>query len=275
MPRRGKSSWLFFNLIAQLLKTLTPPMLLFAACYLSVAAGVQLIKHPHHLIAHLTPQTPLLPEQTWQRYKALLQRYQTQHLTPEFLGAMIQAISAGQSWSVSSWTMDFSRKPWEIFQPESSEFGLMAWSSKGFDDAKNYCILQHQPASHKPWFKLGGCWGSFFRSRASAADSIELAAALMQHIINSEIVEKKISATTEQIHKFAAISHLCGKKSALHFMKHKFKLHDLHSCRGRALSPFFSTLIRHRNSYRKILKAEIAQFEATQAQKIAVRSSML
>ena len=254
MPRRHPSVLMILS--KKVLLPLLPPLLFFAACYLTIATGTQVLLRPFHLMAHLSTTPPLSPQETWEKYKPLFYRYQTDDLSPAFLAAMVQSLSSGVAWSPGSWNIRLSQKPWEVFTPENQEFGLMSFTPSSFEKAKSYCLHQHQPASQKPWFMLGGCWGPGLKTRASAADSIHVAAAYMQHIIQRAITERKLPTSEKNIHKFAAITHLCGEKSAQHFLKHHFKLHDLHSCNKRVLSPFFSTLMRHHLIFQKILKKE-------------------
>lgn len=229
------------------------PLLLFAVSYLGFGALAQVIQRPFHLLAHLSHHPALGPNKTWEHYGELIKRYQSRDLPPEFLAAMVQSLSEGVAWTPTMWSLDLRRKPWDLFRPTHDEFGLLAFKKAYFKTARQYCLIGGQSAVSKPVYQLGGCWWAGFKTRGSAADSLEVASAYLQHVINTEITENHILASSGQVQKFALVTHLCGHSTALHFLEHKFKLRDLHSCYGRELSPFFATFARHRRTFQTLI----------------------
>jgi len=111
----------------------------------------------------------------------------------------------------------------------------------------------------KPWYMLGGCGLSLIKTRASAVDSIQTAAAWMQHIINQDILIKKHTILPEPAQTFALITYLCGASFGSKYLQNGQKLKGIHACRGHHIPQLIQNIRKDQKFFHTLASTEITQ----------------
>lgn len=183
-----------------------------------VAAGVttlvfanfawQLGNKPSEILSFVMNGNQKNPTHTWRAYASDFKRHSTDILTPEFLAAMAQVESAGDSFASPDWKLNFEASILNIYKPASSSVGLMQFTEGTYDVAKKYCIHNHQVRTVGKWYDFKSCWFNWSYSRVSASDSIEMTSAYLDAMTRKLVQGKSFNQAALQT--IAASIHLCG-----------------------------------------------------------------
>lgn len=235
-----------------------------AMLVLTLASGSwQFIKNPFLMISVIVSDTPKTFQQTWDSFGKAFESNKTTHLPSTFLAALAQTESSGRQWTSTEWTFDIDRGPLNLLAPVSTSFGLMQFTTPTFSEAKNYCINNTKVESSKPWFMLDGCWFSSLKTRASASNSIETAAAYLQNYINKEANYNKVKFTSRNAQRFAAIAHLCGIGRAKRFIRDTFYIPKGSKCGTHGLRSYVNKVMKHKRTFEKIKSKQVAKLRST------------
>lgn len=216
--------------------------LVVVVIWLGTSGLKQIVLRPYHVLAHVVNDPPLAMMGTWKAYQHIFYRFETEHLSATFLGVLAHELSGGQSWSVVPWHIQFSIKPWGMIQPTHDKFGIMQFSSAGFEQALGFCLSDHQPVTRKRWYKFGGCAHNRFKTRGSVSHSVEVAAASMQWFIHHHVLAYDRQHTLKNLRDVAVIRHLCGDQYGERFIHNEFNLEGIYACQGKVMHEFLEVI---------------------------------
>lgn len=225
----------------------------------ATASGVwQFVKNPYLVVAGLIQDAPKALEETWRVYSPSFHRHRTNDLPATFLAAIAQTESSGRQWTATEWQFHLDRGILNFFSPQSTSFGIMQFTKSTFETAKNFCVVNTKVETSKPWYMLDGCWFSSIKTRGSADNSIEIAAAYLQNYINEAELQQKSNISQINKLKFAATSHLCGVGVANRLLDNSFKINRKTSCGSHNLSRYISKVLTYEKRFRSIDQSLIA-----------------
>jgi hypothetical protein len=185
--------------------------------------GIQVYRKPTELLGLVFAPAPLTAEQTWSRYGADVRENGTDVIRPELLAALIQVESAGDPYARTYWRWRWSLDPSRVYAPASSAVGLLQITDGTFEEAKRYCIHDHEVLREDGPF-LDSCWLNGLYFRTVPGHAIEMTSALL-HVQVSEVLRGRESARAPAARRdaVAAVIHLCGRGRAAAFAANGFR----------------------------------------------------
>ena len=253
-----KSIRIFTNYFNTFVKIISLIMIMLTITISLFSISKELMQRPYHVLAYVTDNSQLNPQQTWNKYRSIFYKLQTNDLTPHFLAAMVYTLSKGVNWQRLGWHFKIDKLPANLLQVKNDNFGVMSMSYKQFKRSSSFCIADHQVITKKPWYIMGGCRFNMFKTRASAYDSIELAASNMQHMIDINIIQKKLDKSDDFIKNYGAIFHQCGTNYAQKYLKSNGSLTGIHSCKNIQIKNYLAEIKKFESLFSGIVNHEIA-----------------
>ncbi len=190
---------------------------------------------------------------TWEAYKHLFEEHSTYIMTAEFLGAMAQAESGGNPLVIPQWKWQLTTDITRIYAPASTSAGLFQYTQPTFQDAKRFCIHNHNLATQGEFFSLRSCWFNSMYSRFWPSHAIEMTSARLHYYVK-RILRKtgfsKVSVLKQQ--KLAAIIHLCGVRKGEKFAKSGFSFSAVAKCGSHSSQAYFNRIHRLAKKYKKL-----------------------
>ncbi len=178
---------------------------------------------------------------TWQEYGPLFREHATEVITPELLAALAQAEGNGNPVARTYWRRQWSRNPFEWYQPASSGVGMFQITDGTFLIAKRYCIHDHRVVEVGPWYDLTSCWFNSLYTRVLPSHAIEMTAALLDRHVAQAIGERR-QATLREKHHLAAVIHLCGAGAGRGFAVRRFRLTPHQRCGDHDVRTYLSRI---------------------------------
>ncbi len=169
------------------------------------------------------------PIETWKEYESLFREHATATITPEFLAALAQVEGGGNPVARTYWRWQWSWNPLEWYRPASSAVGMFQITDGTFDEAKRYCIHDHEVVKDGPWHDWESCWFNGLYTRIFPSHAIELTAALLDRKV-TQTTKSGSSATLKQKQELAAVIHLCGAGAGQIYAARKFRLTRKQRC---------------------------------------------
>ncbi len=220
-------------------------LLAAVALFFAVNWLYQAFRKPTELLAPL-PSLAKTPRETWTSYGPLFQQHSTRLVTPELLAALAQVEAAGNPIARTYWRWRWSLNPFELYRPASSAVGMFQLSDAAFQDARRYCVRDHEVVPAGPWYDPRGCWLAGLRSRVVPGDAIELTSAYLHQSV-VELLGGAVSRTGRlQRERLAAVVHLCGKQRAEGFRRRGFHPAPGERCGDHALAAYLAKVERAR-----------------------------
>ena len=232
----------FFHKSLSLLATTTVTLL-------TISIIIQFLGNPYIFVGNILGDEPKTHRQTWLKYGKIFKDNHTSHLSASFLAGLAQTESSGRQWTSSDWIFSLDRGLFKVYAPKSSSFGLMQFTEATFAQAKNLCINSTKVESAKSWYMLDGCWFTFFKTRASASDSIETTAAYLQKLINDQVLLKNKTITARNAQRLASIAHLCGASKAKTFIQNNYYLSPQKKCGEHSVSKYVRDVMRNKRVF--------------------------
>jgi hypothetical protein len=216
----------------------------------------QVFRKPGELLAPISTSFSKSPGSTWKSYGALFEQHSTSILSPEFLAALAQTESSGNPLASTYWRWQWAWNPFEIYRPASSALGMYQISNATFDQARKYCIRDHQVFTDGPWDEPRSCWFNRFYLRTVASHASEMTAAyLHRSVIDTLALRKVAKATPVQKEQLAAVIHLCGKKKGEGFVKQGFRAPPAERCGTHNLSQYLNKVKLMRQRFARVRAA--------------------
>lgn len=226
-------------------------------CALAALAAMnwvyQAIRKPTELWGLVAPASPRTPRETWAAYGPLFDAHSTSTLPPEFLAALVQVESAGDPFARTYWRWRWSANPFELYSPASSAVGLLQITDGTFDEARTYCVHDHEVARAGDAWDPSACWfnGLYFRNVAS--HSIEMTSARLTAL---SVAASSGRGSAQDRQRVAAVIHLCGKERGEAFAARGFRARPGERCGDHDLAAYLARLERYRGLFATLARAE-------------------
>jgi hypothetical protein len=191
----------------------------------------QVVKKPGELFAPISTAFFKSPESTWQSYGPLFEQHSTPILSPEFLAALAQLESNGNPIARTYWRWQWSWNPFEVYRPASTALGMFQLTDGTFNDARKYCIRDHQVVSEGPWHELRSCWFNNLYTRTIPSHATEMTAAYLQRNVDHVLdLRRRTKVSVAHKQKLAAVIHLCGLRRGETFVAREFRTKPAERC---------------------------------------------
>lgn len=191
----------------------------------------QVVKKPGELFAPISTAFFKSPESTWQNYGSLFEKHSTPILSPEFLAALAQLESNGNPIARTYWRWQWSWNPFDVYRPASTAVGMFQITDGTFNDARKYCIRDHQVVSEGPWHDLRSCWFNSLYTRTIPSHATEMTAAyLHRSVTNTLALQRRAKVSLPHKQKLAAVIHLCGLRRGESFVAGEFRARPTERC---------------------------------------------
>lgn len=182
---------------------------------------------------------------TWDTYYDYFKQHETPVITAEFLAAMAQIESGGNSLATPRWRWRWTTDIRNIYAPASSSVGLFQYINSTFEDGKRFCVHNGKVAFAGKWYDRKSCWFNSFYSRLSASDSIEITAASLHYYVEKTLDKRSVSLNKKQ--ELAAVIHLCGKRKGKQFVKLNFNFSRLPLCGSHNAGNYYKKIKYYQN----------------------------
>ena len=191
---------------------------------------VQIYRKPSEILNFLPLGKAKTLEQTWSAYQKYFRRYSVDFITPIYLASLAHVESSGNPLATPKWRMRLHDDWSKLYAPESTAVGLFQFTNATYEEAKKYCVRSGRIIRDGRWDDFNSCWFNWAYLRISAADSIQMAAALL-YTDTLDVLQSlapKISAQRKR--EVSSVIHLCGKTKGIEFVQKKFNLRALRNC---------------------------------------------
>jgi hypothetical protein len=234
MVREG---WRVFRAVVRAIRGTPPFIRVFTAATLLFVTGLgfnwayQTFHKPTEILFPLDRSLNKSPVQTWKHYEPLFREHATAVITPEFLGALAQVEGGGNPVARTYWRWQWSNNPLEWYRPASSAVGMYQITDGTFQEAKRYCIHDHEVVEDGPWHDLESCWFNSLYTRIFPSHAIEMTAARLDREV-ARIIGAQPSGkiTLRQKQNLAAVIHLCGAGAGQAYAARNFRLSPRQRC---------------------------------------------
>ncbi len=184
----------------------------------------QIIRKPTELFFPVSGALYKTPAESWRSYGPLFRRYSTSLIDAELLAALAQVEASGNPLVRTYWRWSWSARPLDMYRPASSAVGMYQITDATFDEARQYCVDDHQVLRAGAWNDLHSCWFNRLYLRVVPADAVELTAAYLDVKVRGIIAHAgKHAAGPAQVRHVAAVVHLCGAGAAAVYARRGFQ----------------------------------------------------
>jgi hypothetical protein len=171
----------------------------------------QVVRKPSELFFPVSDVLRKSPAETWDAYASLFRRHSTDLITPDLLAALAQVEGAGNPVARTYWRWSLDLNPFNVYQPASSSVGMYQISDGTFEQARRYCIRNHEVVASGVWNDWESCWFNVLYTRVVPSHAIELTAAHLDRSVEQALRRHPVpNATLQKKQKLAALIHLCG-----------------------------------------------------------------
>ena len=191
----------------------------------------QTFQKPSEILFLLDRSFSKHPVDTWQEYESLFREHATAVITPEFLAALAQVEGGGNPIARTYWRWQLTWNPLAWYRPASSAVGMFQITNGTFEEAKHYCIHDHEVVEDGPWHDWHSCWFNSLYIRIVPSHAIEMTAALLDRKVTQTLrVHPKHPSSLDQKHNLAAVIHLCGFSIGQAYAMRNFQLIPNQQC---------------------------------------------
>jgi hypothetical protein len=214
--------------------------LCLALGFLSLNFLVQIYRKPTELLRFARLGRAKTPKETWGEYREDFTRYATDVITADFLAALVQVESSGDSLASPAWTWHWSASPWGLYGPPSTAVGLLQITKGNFEAASGLCV------------KDGRCQSSILRSRLNASHSIEMTSAFLHSNVRKLLAGSRRRVSLRDRQKLAAVIHLCGPNKGPALIRSRFDTDALGSCGAQPVGSYVRLVMRYRARFSQL-----------------------
>jgi len=212
-----------------------PRLALYLVCtaILALAANFvyQIIRKPSELFFPVSSVLAKTPTETWRAYAALFRRYATPHVSAELLAALAQVEGSGNPLVRTYWRWSWPALPFDFYRPASSAVGMYQITNPTFEEARHYCIHNHELTREGAWNDWHSCWFNSLYLRVVPADAVQLTAADLDLKVTATLEHAgKSTASPVQVRHLAAVTHLCGAGAGALYARRGFRFSPGQRC---------------------------------------------
>jgi hypothetical protein len=185
----------------------------------------QVVRKPSELFFPVSGTLYKTPAETWDAYAPIFRKHSTAVMTPELLAALAQVEGSGNPIVRTYWRWTWRLQPFEVYRPASSAVGMYQITDGTFDEAKRFCIHEHEVAVDGPWNAWQTCWFNWAYMRVIPSNAVELTSAYLDRNIAETTQHFGVkSASLQQKQNLAALIHLCGAGAGNVYVRRGFHL---------------------------------------------------
>ena len=200
---------------------------------------MQLARKPTEIFSPVSGVLDKTPAQTWERYEPVFRAHATATITPDFLAALAQVEGAGNPVARPGWRWKLTEDPFDVYRPASSAVGMFQITNGTFQQARRYCIHDHEVAEDGPWYDWKSCWFNGLYFRVVPSHAAEMTAAFLDKSVARSLRAFKLDgATLRQKQDLASIMHLCGVAAGEAYAKRGFRLASNQRCGGQNVGAY-------------------------------------
>jgi hypothetical protein len=214
--------------------------------FLALNFLVQVYRKPTELLRFARLGGARTPRETWREYGDDFRRASSSELAPEFLAALVQVESSGDSLASPAWTWRFSLSPWGIYGPPSSAVGLLQITAGNYAAARGLCGADGRPSVDASPEDPSACRFTFLPSRVNAAHSIALTAAYLRSHVRKVLAGTKRRVAMRDREKLAAVIHLCGPGKGEAYRRARFNADGLDACGSQPVGAYVRRVMAYR-----------------------------
>ena len=187
------------------------------------------------------------PVQTWKEYETPFREHATATITPELLGALAQVEGGGNPVARTYWRWEWTWNPLEWYRPASSAVGMYQITDGTFEEAKRYCIHDHEVIEDGLWHDLHSCWFNRLYTRVIPSHAIELTAALLDRQV-TQILGQRKKVPLDKKQDLAAVIHLCGAGAGRAYAARGLRLTPNQQCGDHKVKDYLARInaLKHR-----------------------------
>jgi hypothetical protein len=234
------------------------------ACYVMLTLLVvnwlyQAMRKPSEWVGPFDRKFYKNPEKTWAVHGDKFRKFSTEILTPDFLAALAQTESSGNSIARVPWIWRWAWNPLKMYSPESSAVGLFQITDSNFSQAKHYCIHHGRVVAEGPWYDIHSCWFNGWYNRLIPSHATELTSAYLQISVNRCLAQWPGDANRiplEKKQELAALIHLCGAQRGEVFVRHHWQLATSERCGAVDPQVYWRTLRKFQLMFRQLEKKQ-------------------
>lgn len=217
----------------------------------------QVARKPTELFFPVSGALQKTPSQTWRAYAPLFRLHATRALDAEFLAALAQVEASGNPLARTYWRWSWTTRPFDVYRPASSAVGMYQITDATFEDARRYCIHDHEVAVDGPWYDLHGCWGNALYLRILPSHAVELTSARLQHRLDVILRRAGIpDATLPQQRRLAAVIHLCGASAGARYAQRGLRLRPAQRCGDHRVDAYLARLEEARRVFARLSRED-------------------
>ena len=181
------------------------------ALWVLVNGFYQVLRKPTELFFPVSGTLAKTPSETWSEYHSIFRAHSTGSISPELLAALAQVEASGNPIARTYWRWSWRLDLFDVYRPASSAVGMYQITDGTFDEARRYCIHDHEVVEDGPWHDFGSCWFNALYFRVVPSHAVELTSAYLDRAVARTLGRHGIrGATPAQKHRLAALIHLCG-----------------------------------------------------------------
>jgi hypothetical protein len=206
-------------------------VVVIGALAVSVNFLYQVVRKPTELFFPVSGTLYKAPAETWDEYAPIFRRHSTAVMTPEFLAALAQVEGSGNPIVRTYWRWSWKPKPFEMYRPASSAVGMYQITDGTFEEAKRFCVHDHEVAEVGRWNDWDSCWFNGLYFRVVPSHAVEMTAAYLDRGVGLILKRHGIrAATLRQKQNLATLMHLCGLGAGNLYAKRRFHLAPGQQC---------------------------------------------
>ncbi len=201
------------------------------AVWLSINWIYQVVRKPTELFFPVSGTLFKNPPETWRQYGPIFRRHSTKVISPELLAALAQVEGSGNPVARTYWRWSWKLKPFEIYRPATSAVGMYQITDGTFEEAKRYCVHDHDVVADGPWNDWHSCWFNSLYFRMVPSHEVEMTSAYLDLQVRGILERHQIGAATlQQKQNLAALIHLCGAGAGAEYARRGLRLTDGQRC---------------------------------------------
>lgn len=202
-----------------------------AICAVGLNFLYQVVRKPSELFFPVSGVLAKTPAQTWHAYSGLFRRYATSHVSADLLAALAQVEGAGNPLVRTYWRWSWPAMPFDFYRPASSAVGMYQITNPTFEEARRYCVHDHELTREGAWDDWHSCWFNRLYLRVVPADAVQLTAAYLDLKVTGILAHTgKPAPSAAQVRHLAAVVHLCGAGAAALYAHRGFRFSANQRC---------------------------------------------
>ncbi len=174
-------------------------------------------------------------------------------MTPELLASLAQVEASGNPLARTYWEWEPNLNPFQVYHPASSAVGMYQITDGTFQEAKRFCIHDHQVVEDGPWHDYKSCWFNSLYMRTIPSHAIELASAWLDYSVRNITKRNRLTRTSlRNKQNLAIVIHLCGAGAGNRYAKRKFRLVKNQKCGSHDLKQYLVRVNKIKRQFAKL-----------------------